>query len=700
MNLAKFCKPVSRNKVPIYTSELVQEQFPTHVRTVNDAGAKWMEFGFESPEPLSGNSGVGFSDEEGYVWISLHWSENLANWSVGKFIPAPIPLVWNEDKTAYTYWARATNPIDAEVKTGVLTCFSETGTGDARSNPMTSMTIAGVVQTLPNFPYYFDDSADMAQLQADLIDAGWVGSVVTAVSAVEWSIVIPDVDYTSYAQDSSVGWASYVAGQDPVFGGDIISSGRAFSGEFVDAYGTRIVTKAFARLGVDPGRRYGFSGPQYPKNPFYEQPAYVPPPPPGDPYVPPVVVESVPYINYSTSLEITGSYAPGAVLTKPTVTWMGADSVVGTWWKNGVATSEHGDTYADTVDGDRIQYKEVATNAQGTSNPSENSWRVFEVSQFLQDFITENDTAIKALTINGGKPGGVSNLEMFSAFNYTAPRSFTRNPNLWLAPYIAQMTGVVAYKDNGISWSWCDSYGGVMITQRHVLYCEHAHPLSKGAWSIAPNAELKLVFALADGTPVECVQMGQNHSSASSSVPGYADWSAAGLASADFCVAVTEKTADEMGVAVMPILELSEEIISAMRKLSSGPRFAISQGTARAGVVPSIPASPNHPVLQHPMAYLGTPGSYPGLEGYGYYVWKGDSGTPGFFLHRGVVYLDQIMTSTGNLSGWPVSSRIDQINYLIGKADENAIHWENHFGTNRITAPTGLTVTPVPLPLT
>lgn len=221
-------------------------------RVVSDAGEKWVEVGFSMDHLLSGNPAAGWVDQGNYFRLEYEWSPDLVNWSVGKFVPAPVPIV-DLGGGNYEYWARALNPVDAAVKSGAIQCSSTAADGDARNNPFTSVTIAGVVQTLPNFPYTMPGAA--AQLQTDLRAAGWTGATVTASAATVWNLSIPAVNFTSYAQGSNVGWPAYEVVD--VLSGELLTiSGRDFTGSFIDAAGTPIYPKAFGRLKISSGSRY------------------------------------------------------------------------------------------------------------------------------------------------------------------------------------------------------------------------------------------------------------------------------------------------------------------------------------------------------------------------------------------------------------------------------------------------------------
>ncbi len=222
----------------------------TQTRVVLDSAERWFEVGFKLDHELVGNPAAGWTDTGNYLKLDLQWSQELVSWSFGKFVPAPVPVV-DLGGGVFEYWARAVNPVDSAVKTGALVC--SISNGDARNNPLTSVIIAGVVQTLPRFPYYMP--GDASKLQEDLIAKGFAGTTVTAPSATTWTISIPSVNYTAFAQSSRVGWPGYLV---PDMYGNLTntSDGLGFQGTFVNAAGVPIYTRAFARLKISGGTRY------------------------------------------------------------------------------------------------------------------------------------------------------------------------------------------------------------------------------------------------------------------------------------------------------------------------------------------------------------------------------------------------------------------------------------------------------------
>ncbi|MEI6674460.1 MAG: hypothetical protein WCO57_04700 [Verrucomicrobiota bacterium] len=215
------------------------------IEIVTDGDWKWAEVGFISPEILQGNAMIGwiYPPTRCRTWMERNDTLVIANFQTTGFVDAtgyPIPVLGG-----FAYAVRSIYPVDAKVKTAALTAGFTSG-GDTRNNPITALTIADVVQSLPNFPYTMPGSA--AQLQADLRAAGWTGATVTASSATVWSIVIPNVPLTDWNMLNKVYWPEYAF--TDALGNAITSDGQSFAGTYVDSFNVPIKPKQFIRMGV------------------------------------------------------------------------------------------------------------------------------------------------------------------------------------------------------------------------------------------------------------------------------------------------------------------------------------------------------------------------------------------------------------------------------------------------------------------
>ncbi|MEI7912281.1 MAG: hypothetical protein WCK77_21830 [Verrucomicrobiota bacterium] len=217
----------------------------TYVRISEINGAhgweKWFDFGFDSPELLTGSASAGWSASD--RTFSPLWREDLTTWITGKFTDVAGGPDDNGDGT-WRYWCRSLWPVDSAIKTGTV---SATSYGDYHNNPLTALTIKGVVQSLPHFPYTMP--GDAAQMQTDIRAAGWTGATVVSSSGSDWEITLPSITFGSYLLDSQVFfpvWYHY-----DIFGNLIASSVSDFAGSFVNSAGVRTaIIRQFGRLFV------------------------------------------------------------------------------------------------------------------------------------------------------------------------------------------------------------------------------------------------------------------------------------------------------------------------------------------------------------------------------------------------------------------------------------------------------------------
>lgn len=279
-------------------------------------------------------------------------------------------------------------------------------------------------------------------------------------------------------------------------------------------------------------------------------------------------------------------------------------------------------------------------------------------------------------------PSGAKGMELFSDFDH-ATETYVRNPDLWAQDLVEQLTGVVVYNTHAI-----ESYGGVLITPRHLLFCAHAHPHAAGTWPVnpeRPGAEHR--FLTLDGRLIKSTQIHQAKSHGNSRQPD--------MASVDLCVALLDRDLESEGLHVVPVLP--EFSASARQTAMDWAReagepfafFGVSQGVGRR--TQSVPPEPigDYPREHARMVYIKDRGdmAQTGPErgpfaDWDYRVWDGDSGTPAFLLLHGEPHLWMILTTApGN--GPAVGDHIDHVNALISLADENAI------AEGRLEEPTG-----------
>ena len=229
---------------PGYTTGVGDLMAVTTPEVVEDADERWFEVSFISPVQLAGNARDGWLDPTLKVAFHLERSEDLASWSHGEWLDrpsTPVPGGWE-------YRGRSPYPVNSYQRTAQLLCDATRRKPDVRNGPITGITLAGVAQNLPHFPYALP--ADAAQLQTDLRAVGWTGATVTAASYSDFQIAIPDVPIAAWDTVNRVFWPVWLTGYG-AFGEALYSEGLDFAGEFVNSAGVRTsVPRQFARLAV------------------------------------------------------------------------------------------------------------------------------------------------------------------------------------------------------------------------------------------------------------------------------------------------------------------------------------------------------------------------------------------------------------------------------------------------------------------
>jgi len=308
----------------------------------------------------------------------------------------------------------------------------------------------------------------------------------------------------------------------------------------------------------------------------------------------------------------------------------------------------------------------------------------------------ELQTTIGWPDLTTNKLGGALNMNIFSTKDHDAG-IYVRNANMWLHQYRQQISGAVVYK-GGMSTERPEDYGGVLITPRHVLYCNHAHPHAANTWgpNLNDSRPTTVRFVLGDNTVVNATQLHQVQ-----------------VGSRDLCVAVLDTNVYDRGVHIIPIYNNYHELGRNLPWLvGTNPgfryKFAISQGSLGVqdggGPRPLAPLPLTTPsetasqyqenmchifnmykfddtVLGDSLQEITSPLiAAPAQFVYGLY--KGDSGTPGFMLYKDTVYLNRIVGAQGEFD----TSVMEDINIAIIAADDAAM------SLDRLPVRTGYTV--------
>ena len=208
----------------------------------------------------------------------------------------------------------------------------------------------------------------------------------------------------------------------------------------------------------------------------------------------------------------------------------------------------------------------------------------------------QNDALTRRLThrlVNGvmkkeGMPNGAAGMNLYASFDHEA-KTYTRNPDLWAQNLVSHLTGVALYNDFAQ-----ESYGGVLITPRHLLFCAHAHPHAHQTWGPNPNRPSPVHrFLTTAGRLVESTQLHQAQSFGTSLLPD--------LESVDLCVAVLDRDLEAEGLKVLPVFpNVSDGDVSAAMKWANQENqpfafIGVSQGTTR-----PTNSEPPEPIAKNP----------------------------------------------------------------------------------------------------
>jgi len=220
---------------------------------MGNGAEKWFEVGIPvaNTDDWTGNASAGWTTLHGMFGLVLWWSEDLVHWAVGKYTSVGTTSDTIDGEACTVYWCRSMYPNDSAITTAALVLQSGGSdyAGDIRNNPLTALTINGVVQSSGfSFPYTMPD--DAARLQADLRSAGFASAAVSATSDIVWTIAIPGVAQSSYNALNKIFWPSYLVSD--MFGTlNTPVDGRFFGAGSVNAAGVRTkLVHQFAKLQI------------------------------------------------------------------------------------------------------------------------------------------------------------------------------------------------------------------------------------------------------------------------------------------------------------------------------------------------------------------------------------------------------------------------------------------------------------------
>ncbi len=233
-----------------------------------------------------------------------------------------------------------------------------------------------------------------------------------------------------------------------------------------------------------------------------------------------------------------------------------------------------------------------------------------------------------------GKTPSEGTRNVFSKKDHAAGK-YTRNPNLWCADLVPQLTGCAVWKPP-LEYAG-ERYGGVMITSRHILFCKHSHPAWDGGWmKVQPQI---IRFVTADNKTVDMKLIADVNSQ-----------------DQDLCVGLLNEDVPQ-GIHVVPLMPR----LAPLQRDFLDKKHVLDLGISQAGIRP--PKNEKHESVVYP----GPPGLAADSPGkpWTFEVYPGDSGTPRFYVTPAGLALYEL-TGAGDADP-PV------LEALIAACDANAV---------------------------
>lgn len=259
-----------------------------------------------------------------------------------------------------------------------------------------------------------------------------------------------------------------------------------------------------------------------------------------------------------------------------------------------------------------------------------------------------------------------------------ATNTFIRNPNVWCAYLVDQLTGLVTYKNRNSIYS----YGGTLITPRHVLWTGHAIP--------RPDT---LFFVTTNSVTITANQIGLAESKLF--IDNGGDPEMMSLLSAippslytpinprDMAITVLDRDVSLSGINPLPLASITYEEYDILRKTNM-PFLRSTQAPGRLVNPDTAAPNTNLPSAGHLQIALMSSGAVSDVAlrsdvynskdpfrhfdtfALGLKVWDGDSGNIVMMCHNDKLYVYDI------LSGATVSALSGAVNFLTRKADQAA----------------------------
>ena len=297
-----------------------------------------------------------------------------------------------------------------------------------------------------------------------------------------------------------------------------------------------------------------------------------------------------------------------------------------------------------------------------------NSSTIYTASTGFFDFANKSTSSLKSRLTSVTPLTSTRNV--FTTYNRTT-NTFIRNPNLWCADLTDQLTALVVQKLGATVYS----YGGTLITPRHLLYVQHAFPRTE-----------RVRFVRSDNTVISAAPLASSDSTTYKNDFPIASLSSVDSQYQDIGIVLLDRDVSLSGIHVMPIAAITPTERTIMR-LQYIPTLLCSQAPGRS-VNPNTPVPNTNPLsasdfqmtisstnFSNMTTAWGSNSANPfynwDVRGAGYKIWDGDSGNSHLLFYNNKLYIYST-TRLSNGDGAIVSALSGAINYLIDKADQLA----------------------------
>ena len=293
-----------------------------------------------------------------------------------------------------------------------------------------------------------------------------------------------------------------------------------------------------------------------------------------------------------------------------------------------------------------------------------NSSTIYTASTGFFDFANKSTSSLRSRLTSVTPLTSTRNV--FTVANRTAG-IFTRNPQMWCADLTNQLTALVVQKLAASVYS----YGGILITPRHLLYCAHAFPRTE-----------RVRFVTADNIVISAAPLSSVDSDMYRNDLPIASLSSIDSEYRDIGIVLLDRDVSLSGIHVMPIAAITptertiitNQFIPTLLCTQAPGRTtgSINPNAVSASDIQMIINSTN---FQNMTTAWGTNSANPfyswDVVGGGYRLWDGDSGNSHLFFCNDKLYVYSI-TKYSSGSGVVVSALSGIVDYLIEKVDQLA----------------------------